>query len=148
MNEEIKEILDDLGNKNNYYINEFGLYYRRINLYDSLQLLDYITNLQQLYENALKVNQNENKYRTELEDKYVVLQQENKKLKEELKNRPIVDFTFDVYKDLEDYKSRCKKVNKLITDFMCTEEYCNVDPIAIAENYMKIQKALNGSDEK
>lgn len=46
MTEEIKEILDDLGNKDNY-IEEFGYQYKRISLYDSFQLLDYITNLQQ-----------------------------------------------------------------------------------------------------
>lgn len=46
-------------------------------------ILDYITNLQQLYENGLKVNQNTEKYRTELESKYVLLQQENETLKEQ-----------------------------------------------------------------
>ena len=46
MTEEIKEILDDLGNKDNY-IEEFGYQYKRISLFDSFQLLDYITNLQQ-----------------------------------------------------------------------------------------------------
>ena len=50
MNNEIKEILDDLGNKNNY-IEEFGCQYKRISLYDCFQLLDYITNLQE--ENVL-----------------------------------------------------------------------------------------------
>lgn len=62
----------------------------------------------------------------------------------------LYDYITNLQKSMEQteiYKSRCKKVNKLITDFMCTEEYCNVDPIAIAENYMKIQKALIGSDE-
>lgn len=46
MTEEIKEILDDLGNKDNY-IEEFGYQYKRIPLFDSFRLLDYITNLQQ-----------------------------------------------------------------------------------------------------
>lgn len=62
----------------------------------------------------------------------------------------LLNYITNLQKSMEQteiYKSRCKKVNKLITDFMCTEEYCNVDPIAIAENYMKIQKALIGSDE-
>ena len=73
------------------------------------KLLDYITNLQQLYENGLKVNQNSHKYITELE-------MNNAILKEELKNRPIVDFTFDVYKELEDYKSRCEKAIEYIKE--------------------------------
>lgn len=70
------------------------------------------------------------------------LQQENEEL-----NRMCELYSKSLYNaELTDYKSRCEKANKIITDFMCTEEYCSVDPIAIAENYMEIQKALNGSD--
>ena len=103
------------------------------------QLLDYITNLQQLYENALKVNQNEQKYRTELESKYVLLQQENEKLKQTLHNITINDveeenttvldlinenkelnrmcelYSKSLYNaELTDYKSRCKKTTEYI----------------------------------
>lgn len=78
MTEEIKEILDRIKNypEKLYCLNET----------EKSILLDYITNLQQLYENALKVNQNTEKYRTELETKYVILQQENEKIKQTLHN--------------------------------------------------------------
>lgn len=72
MNEEIKELLRFLSRSDWYK--------------EADQLEDYITNLQQLYENALKVNQNTEKYRTELETKCVILQQENESLKQILHN--------------------------------------------------------------
>lgn len=137
MNEEIKEILRFLSHSDWYK--------------EADQLENYITNLQQLYENALKVNQNENKYRTELESKYVLLQQtlhnitingveeentavldlinENKKLKECYCNR--TDCTgrikdskkYDsVYQEKEDYKSRCEKANEWIHKHQQTME--------------------------
>lgn len=79
MTKEIKEILEDFKK----FANEGGEH--NLMEYEIKHIQCYITNLQQLYENALKVNQNENKYRTELEDKYVVLQQENEMLKEYIK---------------------------------------------------------------
>lgn len=112
MTEEIKEILEALKPHND--IKEYPLY---LNRKQQDLLYDYITNLQQLYENGLKVCVAEHKYGVEKAE------------------------------EARDYKSRCEKANKIITDFMCTEEYCSVDPVAIAENYMEIQKALNGSDK-
>ena len=81
MTEEIKRILIDMDLVAN--CNKVPIYYsqKEIKL-----LLDYITNLQQLYENGLKVNQNTEKYRTELETKCVILQQENESLKQILHN--------------------------------------------------------------
>ena len=80
MTEEIKEIIDYLIDE------ECTRRIKCITIEESKQLLDYITNLQQLYENALKVNQNTEKYRTELETKCVILQQENESLKQILHN--------------------------------------------------------------
>lgn len=135
MTEEIKEILD--------YIDDRIIPNEK---WDKIK--DYITNLQQLYENGLKINLNENKYRTELEDKYVVLQQENEKLKEELKNRPIVDFTFDVYKELEDYKSRCEKAVEYIKEHIrIDDEYPSYMEMLVEEKN-ELLNILNGSDEK
>ena len=45
MNDEIKEILDYLRDKDNY-IEEFWYQYKRVSLGECSQLLDYITNLQ------------------------------------------------------------------------------------------------------
>lgn len=65
------------------------------------------------------------------------LVKENEKLKEELKNRPIVDFTFDVYKELEDYKKRIDKAIEYIKE--CKElEFSELDVLNI----------LQGSDEE
>ena len=80
------------------------------------------------------------------------LQQENERLKQLNENASkvcVAEHKYGVEKaeEARDYKSRCEKANKIITDFMCTEEYCSVDSVAIAENYMEIQKALNGSDK-
>ena len=46
MNNEIKEILENLRNKDNY-IEEYGYDYKRISIQDVSILLDYIANLQQ-----------------------------------------------------------------------------------------------------
>lgn len=85
MNEEIKEIFRRM---NDLIEHQFDKeYHTECDLFKDIQdLLDYITNLQQLYENALKVNQNTEKYRTELETKCVILQQENESLKQILHN--------------------------------------------------------------
>ena len=77
------------------------------------------------------------------------LRKENKELKEELKNRPIIDFTYDVYKDLEeleDYKSRFEKANTYIN-----EEIKKIQEHQYSTGIRrlnKIQNILNGSDEK
>lgn len=70
MTEEIKEILDDLGNKDNY-IEEFGYQYKRISLYDSFQLLDYITNLQQDLEKANDIIEKDRQFYKCRMDEYV-----------------------------------------------------------------------------
>lgn len=75
------------------------------------KVLDYITNLQQLYENGLKVNQNENKYRTELEGKYVVLQQENEDLK------TIIKQLNNIINELEKYHIKSMKNLENTEDF-------------------------------
>ena len=49
MKDEIKEILDELKDEDNY-IEDYGFRYKRIALDDVWHLLDYITNLQDKYE--------------------------------------------------------------------------------------------------
>ena len=51
MNEEIKEILDDLKDKCKY-IEDYGYQYKRLSLEDTNLLLDYITNLQEELKSA------------------------------------------------------------------------------------------------
>ena len=80
--------------------------------------------------------------------KYMFQEQEIERLNNKIKEQNLLLIEFqDIEQKVNIYKSRCKRANKIITDFMCTEEYCNVDPVAIAENYMEIQKSLNGSDK-
>lgn len=116
MIEEIKEILDRLYGFLYKVQNDFGFEY--FTKREIELVFDYIKNLQQ----------------------------ENERLKEELKNRPIVDFTFDVYKELEDYKSRCKKADEYI-DKQKKKMYKSRNKIALFI-LMKLEKILNGSDEK
>lgn len=145
MTEEIKEILDKLKSLvYDDYCLEFSVDY--IGRKEEKALLDYITNLQQLYENGLKVNQNSHKYITELE-------MNNAILKEELKNRPIVDFTFDVYKELEDYKSRCEKAVEYIKEHIKYECDDNFNGMSFYSYHLydfkkeDLLNILNGSDE-
>lgn len=50
--------------------------------------------------------------------KYITtLEEENERLKEELKNRPIVDFTFDTYKELEQKDKEIERLNNKTNKF-------------------------------
>ena len=74
---------------------------------------------------------------------------EIERLKEELKNRPIVDFTFDVYKELEDYKSRIDKAIAYIKQRTEFGEYDYAFPSVLNQDEVrKIRNILNGSDEE
>ena len=152
MTEEIKEISDYV-NKFRYNKNIKEINPEDITTTDEIyKLVDYITNLQEENE-RLKANYkndkshqiNYNYFKTlySKADKDVIIDDLVYKC-EDLDNLR-QDYGKQNIK-LSDYKSRCEKANEIITDFMCTEEYCNVDPVAIAENYMEIQKLLNGSD--
>lgn len=98
----------------------------------------------QLYENGLKVNQNTEKYRTELETKYVILQQENEsninrihELEQEIDSE---------YIQKEDYKSRYEKAIKYIKS---TVFYGMRSGKTLLQKYLyKLINILNGSDEK
>ena len=82
-----------------------------------------------------------------IKDYITNLQQENERLKEELKNRPIVDFTFDVYKELEDYKSRCEKAVEYIKEHIrIDDEYPSYMEMLVEEKN-ELLNILNGSDE-
>lgn len=58
----------------------------------------------------------------------------------------------DKLKELEQerdkYKSIVEDAIYCINDFLCTEEYCVVDGIAIADNYNDLLKILNGAEVK
>ena len=96
---------------------------------------DKLTNLQQVNKNQAKRNsrqrlanqkqqelilklQQENEYLNNelnnMTDYAKDLEQENERLKQELKDRPFMDYTTDVYEELEDYKSRCEKAIEYI----------------------------------
>lgn len=117
---EIKKILDDLGNKDNY-IEEFGYQYKRISLYDSFQLLDYITNLQQENE-ILRKNAKHN-------DKVVDKARWNEML----------------------YKQRIDKANELLqrhNEDTGDIYYKYNNRFVKSELKERLSEVLNGSDEK
>ncbi len=92
MNDEIKEILDYLQDKDNY-IEELGVAYKRIHINngDLNLLLDYITNLQQENERL--------KSRIEKAVEYI----QNHQLVFELSSKKVISQWFDMfYKDIID----------------------------------------------
>lgn len=99
MTEEIKEILD--------YIDDRIMPNEK---WDKIK--DYITNLQQLYENALKVNQNSHKYITELEMNNAILKEKINTLKSNFEVE--IDDCENYKKWYRDYKSRCEKAIEYI----------------------------------
>lgn len=162
-NEEIKEILDRL----DFNEWEVDLYEVPISWCELYNIRDYITNLQQLYENGLKVNQNSHKYITELEmnnailkedldksndiiekdrqfykcrmDEYVELKKENERLNNKIKEQNLLLIEFqDMEQKVDIYKSRCEKTIELYKK--CKEEdYCILS--------IKMYEILIGSDE-
>lgn len=111
MKDEIKEILEDIKDMNNYsnFIDsQYGgkNYYYLLEKKESKQLLDYITNLQEYY------NDNTNKYE-ELLVKYSDLQENNQAMQEEMAR---------TWKIADDYKSRIDKAIEWI-DYDNMENY-------------------------
>lgn len=153
--EEIKEILDLLKRCDNTYLKiensngEKEYEYHQVNDlrldgYHSQLLLDYITNLQKKYENALKVNQNSHKYITELEMNNAILKEDLDKANDTIeKDRQFYKCRMDEYVE---YKSRCEKANTYIN-----EEIKKIQEHQYSTGVRrlnKIQNILNGSDEK
>lgn len=135
MTEEIKEILD--------YIDDRIIPNEK---WDKIK--DYITNLQQLYENGLKVNQNSHKYITELEMNNAILKEDLDKANDIIeKDRQFYKCRMDEYVD---YKSRCEKANKWVNKN--TEICTNKDGFSITiwddlSDPEELKNILNGSDE-
>ena len=70
--------------------------------------------------------------------------QENKQLKEE--NNKKLDRLINLEEKILDYQGKLSLLKITIENFLCTEEYINVDGKAIANNYEKILEILNGGE--
>lgn len=166
MTEEIKEIIDDLGNKDSY-VNDITM----LTFDEGKMIKDYITNLQQENE-KLKYNARgqvndyfKDKYADEVLKKADLikdfeltcyknyeLKQENEKLKEEI---DILKSNFEVEIDdcenykkwYRDYKSRCEKAIEYIKNL--SNEPNVFGHYGIDTECKKwLLNILNGSDEK
>lgn len=127
-NEEIKEILDKL-KKHLEHIK-----FADLTNYDLRLLLDYITDLQQVIENYVKITLHDRK---EIER----LKEENEKLTEN--NQAMQVEMARTWKIADDYKSKCLKAIEKIS-------LLKMDDITIETNKALdyVLKSLNGSDEK
>lgn len=152
MTEEIKEILYRLKRIDHkeyscgFDYAERGSFDEDCRCFEERKIMaDYITNLQQDLDKANDIIEKDRQFNQGRLLDVAKLKEENERLKEELKNRPIVDFTFDVYKELEDYKSRCEKASVILNNIYL------LDNVTITNNaVIEIDKAiniLNGSDE-
>lgn len=164
MNEKIKEILD-----------RFNKGHDELTVEEYILLENYITNLQQLYENGLKVNQNSHKYITELEmnnailkedldkandiikkdrqfykcrmDEYAELKKENEDFKTIIKQ--YVDIVLHDRKIIDNYESRCEgTVNLIDRTIEIIKQQPTKDDSWILSRLYGFKYALNGSDEK
>ena len=50
-------------------------------------------------------------------------------------------------KDKKELQQRLDKIEECIKNFLCTEEYINVDGKAIADNYEELLKIIGDNDE-
>lgn len=74
------------------------------------------------------------------------IQQENEQLKEE--NNKKLDRLINLEEKILDYQGRLSLIKITIKNFLCTEEYINVDGKAIADNYEKILEILEGGNNE
>ena len=151
MNNEIKEILDYLKDNDNY-IEDIGGEHKRIGLYETKILLNYITNLQeynQIYNIDNKeaeeiINKNDilkkyfinlkheiidvNKYRNEIEilrKENFKLQEENDRLKQD--NADLEETRILQKQEIEMLKEEIERLNNIINElekYICQEWYC------------------------
>ena len=142
MNEEIKEILDNMFHIIMKYEEDFeDLEENEIRYqlpYNKMQkLYDYITNLQQekphLHTNTEWEDLLDYKGRTYIElDRFKQVQQENERLKKENNNKAMNDYAHAIdeswYRELyDDYKSRCEKAIEYIKEHQRKDEFLNLN---------------------
>lgn len=146
MNDEIKEILDNLKNKDNDIKGINFLKYQDLTRGEINLLLDYITNLQQ--ENKIRQQDINN-----LAYQLAKMKEENERLKEENNNKAINDYAHAIdeswYRELyDDYKSRCEKAsNKLsFIDEALENDTLNV-PLCITKINSALNILQNGSED-
>ena len=149
MNNEIKEILEKLKNKDNDIKGINFLKYQDLTRGEINLLLDYITNLQQ--DNKILAKRN-NELKNIKDERFHNLQQENERLKEtnvycnrtdcigRIKDSRKYD---SVYQEKEDYKSRCEKASEYIKEHYPTSTINDQD-----DKYNLLNILQNGSEEK
>lgn len=140
MNDEIKEILDKLKDKDNDIKGINFLKYQDLTRGEINLLLDYITNLQQDNEKIGKLWREE-------EAHCILLQQENERLKETIKHYEDTTTFGDYVKEVNlliDYKSRCEKAIEY--NYELQERYCHsaiFDELVASKVYEITEKELN-----
>ncbi len=138
MKDEIKEILEELKEKNETYkeCSENGIIENEY--YKSHILLDYITNLQNGFKSTVEEL-------CETTEKLEILQEENERLKDE---KPEYILRWKLEEQLEDYKSRNKKT---IEDIDLVIELIKQQPTEddswILNKLNGFKYLLNGGDE-
>lgn len=126
MTEEIKEILDNLYRCKD---EDYMKYQPEdiLTIEDVWLLLDHITNLQQLYESGLKVNQSSHKYITELEMNNAILKEDLDKANDIIeKNRQFYKCRMDEYAELKKENEELKQTLHNITINGVEEENTSV----------------------
>ncbi len=74
------------------------------------------------------------------------IEKENKQLKEE--NNKKLDRLINLEEKILDYQGRLSLIKITIKNFLCTEEYINVDGNAISNNYGKLLEILKGDNNE
>lgn len=117
MNNEIKEILDKLAKKSSIYkfqINQGTSF--NTDEYEASILLDYITNLQQTYEKAIKQSKVDHIYASQKEDEAIDYKSRNEKAIEYVKSKKAIINTdyiriFDLFEiDEQGYTDELLKI--------------------------------------
>ncbi len=131
MNEEIKEILECM---------------KQYGSTTELALLDYITNLQQDYDNEAEENLKLSEWLVEKQQRIQGLEAENETLSNDFKNQ--VEYTNKIAEEKEDYKSRCEKAIDKLT--IKQARFINENDYVLDDNDLdEIMYILqNGSDSQ
>ena len=73
------------------------------------------------------------------------LEKDKKELEEE--NNKKLDRLINLEEKILDYQGRLSLIKITIENFLCTEEYINVDGTAIADNYAAVLEILRGGED-
>ena len=88
-------------------------------------------------------------YNQKISELYAVIENQEKIIRDlQEKNNKKLDRLINLEEKILDYQGRLSLLKITIKNFLCTEEYINVDGKAIANNYEKLLQVVKGGNNE